>query len=164
MIKQLKVVACLVGVLVAPSLFANETIQGKTSSGTVKEVQVNSSGQVVIAPLSLENQTDGIGEVKQGPFEFEEIAASATDQKMGVTGGVGDYLDHCTIVVVTSATGTSGIEDGTNTAFDDISTTAANTPIGVYNVEIHAVATTSAGWEITTGAGATAHCYGIFTD
>ena len=60
MIKQLLKVAALLGVLVTPFVFAaNATIQGKTSTGVVKEIQVNASGQPVIAPLTAENQTLG---------------------------------------------------------------------------------------------------------
>ena len=126
--------------------FAGTIVSGKDGS-TETVLSVNTSGQVSTTLPA---------------FDPEEIAASATDQTMGATGATGDYLDHCTVTVVTSATGTFGIEDGSNTSFDNISITAANTPIGVYNIDIRAEATTVAGWEITTGAGATAVCYGFF--
>ena len=100
------------------------------------------------------------------PFEVEEIGASATDQTMGATGAIGDYLEGCMMTVVTAATATFGIEDGTNTAFDNITvvvgaaTLVAGQPIWI---PVGASATTAAGWEITTGAGATAYCRGDFT-
>lgn len=164
--KLLKAVAVMgLAAWSALSFADNSVILGKTSAGVVKEVQVNSSGQVVVAPLSFENQTDGIAEVKLGPFEPEEVAASATDQTLGATGGVGDYLDHCVCQVLTSgATGTCGIEDGTNTAYDNITVVGASAPLGMYEFNVHMLATTSAGWEATTGAGATMQCYGLFTD
>lgn len=60
MIKQLLRVAALLGVLVTPFVFADNSVMlGKTSAGVVKEIQVNSSGQPVIAPLTAENQSLG---------------------------------------------------------------------------------------------------------
>lgn len=98
-----------------------------------------------------------------GPWTPEEVAASATDQSLGTNGSTGDYLHHCQCQVITSgATGTCGIEDGTNTAYDNITVVPASTPIGTYPIIVNSLATTAAGWEATTGAGATMQCYGKF--
>lgn len=89
-----------------------------------------------------------------------EVAASQTDSKLG-TGTVGNYLKRLIITVATSATGTVSIKDGNGSA---IPITAANTPIGVYVVDIDArcVAATTPGWYVTTGAGATVMAIGRF--
>lgn len=90
---------------------------------------------------------------------YEAVAAGQTTQTIGATGAVGDLLERVIITVVTSATGTVAIKDGADTA---ITISAANTPIGVYSVEIGARSKTGA-WQITTGAGATAIAVGRFT-
>lgn len=108
-------------------------------------------------------QTEKVFMVMPGPWEAEEVASSATDQSLGTNGSTGDYLSHCLCQVVTSgATGTCGIEDGTNTAYDNITVVGVSAPIGAYQILVQSQATTAAGWEATTGAGATMQCYGRF--
>ena len=89
---------------------------------------------------------------------YETVAASQTAQVLGVTGGAGDTLQRLIITVGTALTGTvSLLDDATSYAI-----TAANTPIGVYQIEIGAVSVNGA-WKITTGAGATVMAVGNFT-
>lgn len=97
--------------------------------------------------------------VAEGPFQYEAVAASQTDQVMGATGAAGDYLSHVVVTVATSATGTCSIKDGSGSA---IPLTAANTPIGVYTIPIKCKSMSGA-WKVTTGAGATAVGVGEFT-
>ena len=84
---------------------------------------------------------------------YKAIAASQTGASLAGVGQVGergDILKRLIISVATSATGTVTLIDGSTS----IVITAANTPIGVYHVEIDAPSQTGA-WTITTGAGAT---------
>lgn len=90
---------------------------------------------------------------------YEAVAASQTDQALGPNGKVGDVLHNLIVSVDTAATGTVSIKDGSGSA---IVITAANTPIGVYSVNIGA-ASVSGGWKVTTGAGATVLAVGRFT-
>lgn len=90
--------------------------------------------------------------------QYETVAASQTDQVLGVAGAAGDLLDRLIITVATSASGTVDLQDGDGTAF---AITAANTPIGVYIVEIGARSRVGA-WSVTTGAGATVMAVGQF--
>lgn len=97
--------------------------------------------------------------VRVGGTDYETVAASQTDQVLGTAGSVNDYLGRLIITVATAATGTVSIKDGAGSA---IPITAANTPIGVYSVEIGA--RSSAGsWKVTTGAGATVVAVGKFS-
>lgn len=91
-------------------------------------------------------------------FKFETVAASQTAQALGATGIIGDYLHRLIITVATSATGTVSLLD----AATSIPITAANTPIGVYVVDIGAKSQEGA-WKITTGAGATVIAVGEFS-
>ena len=91
-------------------------------------------------------------------FKYEHVAASQTAQVLGTTGATGDYLHRLIITVTTAATGTVALLD--NTASHVL--TAANTPIGVYSVELNTKSVNGA-WKITTGAGAEVVAIGNFT-
>lgn len=97
--------------------------------------------------------------VTPAAFEYETVAASQTDQALGTTGATGDRLERVIVSVGTSATGTCSIKDGAGSA---IPLTAANTPIGVYIVNLGLYSAAGA-WSVTTGAGATAIAIGTFT-
>lgn len=91
--------------------------------------------------------------------EYETVAASQTDQVMGATGALGDYLDHCTLIVATAATAATTIKDNATTLY-----AFANSPgggIGVYDIPVRARSTSGA-WKITTGAGVSVVCTGDF--
>lgn len=91
-------------------------------------------------------------------YAYETIAASQTAQVLGGTGATGDYLHRLIITVSTAATSTVTLLDNSTS----IVITAANTPIGVYSVEVNA-ASASGAWKITTGAGASVVAVGIFS-
>jgi len=94
------------------------------------------------------------------PYEYayEAVAASQTNQVLGPTGATQDYLHRIVVAVATAATSTVSVIDGSTT----ILAIPANTPIGVYSIEINACSATGA-WKITTGAGATVLAVGIFS-
>jgi hypothetical protein len=89
---------------------------------------------------------------------YETVAASQTAQVLGVTGGVGDTLQRLIVTVGTAATSTVALLDNATS----YAIMAANTPIGVYTIEINAVSVSGA-WKITTGAGATVMAVGNFS-
>ena len=89
---------------------------------------------------------------------YETVAASQTAQVLGVTGGAGDTLMRLIVTVGTAATSTVSLLDNATS----YAIMAANTPIGVYTIEINAVSVSGA-WKITTGAGATVMAVGNFS-
>ena len=89
---------------------------------------------------------------------YETVAASQTAQVLGTTGAAGDTLMRVIVTVGTSLTGTVALLDNATS----YTLCAANTPIGVYVIEINAVSVNGA-WKITTGAGATVLAVGNFT-
>lgn len=91
-------------------------------------------------------------------FTYETVAASQTAQALGGTGAQGDYISHLIVTVATAATGTVALLDNATS----IPITAANTPIGVYNVKL-GMRSASGAWKITTGAGATVIAVGDFS-
>jgi hypothetical protein len=100
-----------------------------------------------------------MGLLKSSAQTYETVAVSQTDQVLGASGAIGDFLSHLVISVATAATGTVSIKDGAGSA---IVITAANTPIGVYTVNIGAASVAGA-WKVTTGAGATVLAVGAFS-
>jgi hypothetical protein len=91
-------------------------------------------------------------------FQYETVAASQTNQVLGGTGAIGDYLHRVIVVVNTAATSTVTILDNAITVF----TMPANTSVGVYSLEVNAVSA-SGSWRVTTGAGVTVAAVGIFS-
>lgn len=94
------------------------------------------------------------------PYEFpyETVAASQTAQVLGGTGAIGDYIQRLIVTIATSATGTVALLDNATS----IPITAANTPIGVYVVDL-GMRSASGAWKVTTGAGATVIAVGRFS-
>ena len=98
------------------------------------------------------------GQIDPYGFPYETVAASQTAQVLGGTGATGDYIHRLIVSVATSATGTVTLLDNATS----IVITAANTPIGVYTVDL-GILSTSGAWKVTTGAGATVIAVGIFS-
>jgi hypothetical protein len=96
--------------------------------------------------------------VQIGGTEYETVAASQTNQVLGGTGAKGDFISRAIITVVTAATSTVTLTDGTT----GIVIMAANTAIGCYSIELGMRAATGP-WKITTGAGATVIAVGQFS-
>ena len=91
-------------------------------------------------------------------YPYETVAASQTAQVLGGAGAVGDYLHRIVVTVTATGTSTLSVLDNSTTVL----TMAANTPVGVYSLEINA-ASASGPWKITTGAGVTVLAVGFFT-
>jgi hypothetical protein len=94
-----------------------------------------------------------------GGEQYETVAAAQTDQALGATGAKNDFLARLIVNVTTSATGTVAIQDGADAAIDLV---PANTPIGVYVIELGIRSRTGA-WQVTTGAGASVLAVGDFS-
>ena len=93
-------------------------------------------------------------------YSFETVAASQTGQVLGTAGAKGDYIHRLIISVVTVATASVTIIDGSTSTV--ILTGAATVVPGIYTVDCEIASQTGA-WSITTGAGATVIAVGIFT-
>jgi hypothetical protein len=92
--------------------------------------------------------------------EYETVAASQTDQVMGTTGRIGDYIEGLIIVVATAATSQVSIKDGAGPAI----TVFPNSPgggVGTYNVAL-GMKSSAGAWKVTTGAGCTVIAVGNF--
>jgi hypothetical protein len=94
---------------------------------------------------------------------YETVAASQTDQALGVTGATGDFLNSILIVPATTSPGAVSIKDGSGssiTVFAGGQSSITNLfpfliPLGIVS--------TSGAWKVTTGANVSAVCSGKFT-
>ena len=95
-------------------------------------------------------------------LEYETVAASQTDQMLGATGAVGDYLEKLLVIPASTSPGAVSIEDGsTNTV---VFTGGASSVSNLVPVTIDlGIASVSGGWEITTGANVSVIAFGLFT-
>jgi len=94
-------------------------------------------------------------------YQYENVAASQTNQVMGGTGAAGDYIYRLVCVVSTALTAQVQIKDGSGTAF----TVLPNSPgggIGTYVLELNMVSANGA-WQVTTGAGVAVTAVGVFS-
>jgi hypothetical protein len=98
--------------------------------------------------------------------DYETVAASQTDQMMGATGAVGDFLAGILIVPGTTSPGAVSIKDGNGSGITIFSGGAGSvTTLHPFFVPFGAkcTAATTPGWKITTGANVTAIGVGAFT-
>lgn len=102
--------------------------------------------------------------VVQASFEYETVAASATDQILGAAGGIGDYLEGLLCVVATAATSQVQIKDGNGSAIT-VLPNAVGAGVGTYYVPVGllTVNATTPGWKVTTAAGVSVIGTGKFT-
>lgn len=93
-------------------------------------------------------------------YSYESVATSQTDQVLGGTGAKGDIIQRILVNVITAATATFSITDGVTQLV--LGTGGATVIPGSYSLEIGLASQTSA-WKVTTGAGVTLVCVGIFS-
>lgn len=120
----------------------------------------------------VEIYSDGVNTSRTNPvpvansYHYETVAASQTDQMMGATGAVGDYLAGVLIVPATTSPGAVLIQDGNGTEITIFANGASSvTTLHPFFVPIGAkcVAVTTPGWKLTTGTNVSAVGLGTFT-
>jgi hypothetical protein len=158
-----------IGTLIAS--IANTTSTGwlavnlRKSDGT--EIGFNANGQATkanSASVVLASDQDPVKLADQYAA-YETVAASQTDQAMGATGAVGDYLAGVLVVPGTAAAGPVSIKDGSGSAIN-IFAGGGTTPLPSlvpFFVPLGLISVSAGGWKITTGANVTAIGIGKFT-
>lgn len=95
--------------------------------------------------------------------EYETVAASATDQPLGATGAIGDYLASLLIVPTSTSPGAVTIKDGSGTAIPVF----AGGPSSLSNLVPFpaplGIKSASGAWKVTTGANVSVIASGNFT-
>jgi hypothetical protein len=98
--------------------------------------------------------------------DYETVAASQTDQMLGATGAVGDYLSHVLVIPATTSPGPVAIQDGNGSAitvFTGGASSVSNLIPFPIPVEASCTAAVTPGWQITTGANVSVLAVGSFT-
>jgi hypothetical protein len=94
--------------------------------------------------------------------EYETVAASQTDQMMGPTGAIGDYLAGLLIIPATTSPGGVSIEDGATNIPVFVGGASSVSNLVPFFVPL-GIASVAGGWEITTGANVSVIAVGRFT-
>lgn len=150
-------------------------MSGNVSLHAVDSVATLTNGKVKWIPLKTTSDGELLVSIASGAgvdstnnnfiFEeqndHEEVAASQTDQVLGVTGAAGDVLTRLIITVTTAASAAVSIKDGSGSSIPILPNSPGN-GVGVYVVPIGAVSSSGA-WKVTTGAGSTVMAIGRFT-
>jgi hypothetical protein len=111
--------------------------------------------------ITIASDAPGIADATAG--EYETVAASQTDQVMGSTGAVGDYLEAVLIVPANLNPAAVSIKDGSGSAITIFTGgTGSITDLASIYVPL-GIKSTGVGWKITTGASVAAIGIGNFT-
>jgi hypothetical protein len=94
---------------------------------------------------------------------YETVAASQSNQAMGATGAVGDFLKGVLIIPTTTSPGNLQIKDGANSAITIFAGGATSVPNLIPLWVPLGVRSTNGAWQITTGANMSAIGVGNFT-
>lgn len=143
----------------AVSVTPAPTNQTQVNGNTVLTGNGNTGTGSVRVTVAGDNTPFG---VKLAQDEYEVVGASATNQALGATGAIGDYLSHVTVYPATTTPGSVVIKDGTTTigTFPGGSGSVSNLipfviPIGAKSV--------SGAWNITTTTNVACVPVGDFT-
>ena len=104
--------------------------------------------------------------ITPGGADYETVAASQTDQILGATGAVGDYLNFLLVVPATTSPGAVSIKDGNGSAvtvFTGGASSVSNLVPFPVPVMAKTVNATTPGWKVTTGANVSCVGIGKFT-
>ncbi len=95
---------------------------------------------------------------------METVAASATDQVLGITGNLGDRLDMLLVIPATTSPGNVLIKDGGGAAITVF--TGGSTSVGSlvpFPVELNNEKSLDGPWKVTTGENVSVIAFGNFT-
>lgn len=143
------IIADNTGADVAVATAANQT----TANNSLASIDSSLQGNLSIDPTSLED-----------PYsEYETVAASQTDQVLGATGAIGDYLAGIWVQPAAAACGSVVVKDGSTTiyTFPGGGTTALPTLAPI--PWLPGITASGAGFSITTGADVSVMAVGRFT-
>lgn len=122
------------------------------------------AGQAAMAasiPVTMANNQPAQKVITDG--HYETVAASQSDQVLGATGAVGDYLDTLVIVPANLNPGVVQIKDGAGSAVTVFAGgTGSVNELRPIVVRLGSTAT-GAGWKVTTGADVSVIATGKFT-
>lgn len=128
----------------------------------VANIMAEAAAAYLMGPngTAVASKTNAIPMAQYNAGEYETVAVSQTDQVMGATGAIGDYLDRVVLFVATAAQAAVTIKDGATTICAIPASPGGG--IGIYTIQL-GIRAVGAGFSITTGSGVTAIAIGDFT-
>lgn len=133
---------------------------------TLGQTTMSSSVPVAIASNQTDVPVSNTPLTNIGAGEYETVAASQTDQVLGATGAVGDYLSGLLVVPATTSPGNVLIQDGNGTeitVFTGGAGSVSNLVSFFIPIGLKCVNATTPGWKVTTGAAVSVLASGNFT-
>lgn len=92
---------------------------------------------------------------------YETVAASQTAQVLGVTGGIGDYLDHLIVIPATTSPGVVTLIDNATSIPLFVGGATSVADLAPFSIPVRARSVSGA-WKITTGANISVIAVGKF--
>lgn len=105
----------------------------------------------------------GVFDAESG--DYETVAASQTNQVLGATGDLGDYLTALLVIPASTSPGAISIKDGSEGGSITVFTGGASSVSNLvpFPIPLGLIATASDGWRVTTGANVSVVAIGSFT-
>lgn len=104
--------------------------------------------------------------VTAGGFDYKTVAASQTNQVLGVSGAQGDYLSGLLVIPGTTSPGAVSVKDGNGpdiVLFTGGASSVSNLIPFFIPIGAKSVSATTPGWKVTTGAAVSVMAVGDFT-
>jgi len=141
----------------------SDNVSVKDSAGSTKAAAADELTDSSFSPkVSILPGNGSPSPIPISAGHYETVAASATDQVLGVTGATGDYLRGLWIVPATTGPGAVSVKDGAGSAI----TVYTGGTVGADLTPIWAplgMKSTGGAWKVTTGANVSVIGVGTFT-
>jgi len=156
----MRILALVCAVMLAGEVHAGSKIDLVQSDGSIAtQGGVSDAAKVTQATTtSCEDQTNSVCRV-ESQWEYEDVAASQTDQVIGGTGAVGDLVAGVYCAMSAASVGTVSIKDGSGSAFVLFQAQGAATVVSTPALNW---VSTSGAWKLTTGTNTTCRVSGRF--
>lgn len=147
-----------------PALAATSTLQGAQGTGSQYNPPAGGSGIIGFLSGLWMKANDGTPTiVSVRPSKYEALLANTPTQTLGTTGAVGDQLEGLWVVPTATTIGAISVKDGSNVIPVYAGGTVGADLKGFFIPWLGGAATTSAGWQVSVGVGATPVAFGQFT-
>ena len=156
---QLRVSATALAILLsAPLTFAGTLAPGGGSPTGVLDANSN-VGTTLATTLAGEDVTNDVQRI-EFQWEYEDVAASQTDQAMGATGAAGDLLHALKCATSAASVGTVTVKDGAGSSFTIFLAQGAAAILDSPALDWVSV---NGAWSVTTGTNTTCRVSGRFS-
>lgn len=156
---QLRVSATALAILLsAPLTFAGTLAPGGGSPTGVLDANSN-VGTTLATTLAGEDVTNDVQRI-EFQWEYEDVAASQTDQAMGATGAAGDLLHALKCATSAASVGTVTVKDGSGSSFTIF---LAQSAAAILDSPALDWVSVNGAWSVTTGTNTTCRVSGRFS-